>query len=76
MCQLANPIFSHSGSTFNLLLLLNQRPTLVGLRFFNGHMEVLVGRVQALHILADHQNLVGWRLVLNHMRTHPSHYFF
>ena len=37
-------------------------------------MEILVAHVHALHILADHQNLVGWQLVLNYMRTPPTHY--
>ena len=32
-------------------------------------MKVLVAHVQALHILADHQNMVGWRLVLIYMGT-------
>ena len=29
----------------------------------------------ALHILANHQNVIGWRLVLNDMRTRPTHYY-
>ena len=29
----------------------------------------------ALHILAAHQNVVGWQLVLNYMQTLPTHYF-
>ena len=29
----------------------------------------------ALHILADHHNVVGWWLVLNYMRTPPIHYY-
>ena len=28
-----------------------------------------------LHILVDHQNGVRWWLVLNYMRTPPTHYF-
>ena len=29
----------------------------------------------ALHILVDHQNVADWRLVLNYMRTPPTHYY-
>jgi hypothetical protein len=28
----------------------------------------------ALHILTDRHNVVGWWLVLNYMRTPPTHY--
>ena len=28
-----------------------------------------------LHILANRQNVVGWRLVLNYMQTPPTHYY-
>ena len=28
-----------------------------------------------LHILANYQNLFGWRIVLNCMRTHPTLYY-
>ena len=28
-----------------------------------------------LHILANHQNVVGWWLVLKYMQTPPTHYF-
>ena len=29
----------------------------------------------AFHILIGHQNVVDQRLVLNNMRTHPTHYY-
>ena len=29
----------------------------------------------ALHILADHQNVVGWWFVLFYMQTPSTHYF-
>ena len=28
-----------------------------------------------LHILANHRNVVGWRLVLKYMRIPPTHYY-
>ena len=29
----------------------------------------------ALHILADCQNVIGWRLALNYMYTPPTYYY-
>ena len=29
----------------------------------------------ALHILVDNQNMLGWRLVHNYMRTPLTHYY-
>jgi hypothetical protein len=34
-----------------------------------------VGKSMAFHILANQQNVVGWQLVLNYMRTHVTHYY-
>ena len=38
-------------------------------------MEVKQPVSTTLHILADLQNVVGWRLVLNYMQTSPTHYY-
>jgi hypothetical protein len=38
-------------------------------------MEVYRPMSTTLHILVDHHNVVGWRLVIIYMRTPSTHYY-
>ena len=38
-------------------------------------MQVYMSVFMALHILVEHHNVVGWRDVLNYMRTPPTVYY-
>ena len=90
MCQLPIPIFSNLGPPANLLQLSSMdfqtnigsfefvtglNPSMTGTCRLSGVQEIQRPISVPLHILAAHQNVVGWWFILNYMLTPPTHYF-
>lgn len=77
-------IFSNLGPPNNLLQVKtffknwSSKPFVISsykLKILSGHMKVWRPMSTTLYILVDHQNTVGWQVVLKYMPTPQTHYF-